>query len=241
MQTSKRSGFKITPSIKKEITNIIDARIREAHVTKEDFSELKNIVKDIGIKVGVLAEAQERTETKIEELAEAQKRTETRVEELAISQKELTEAQKRTELEIGKLAKGLNETRGEVGGLSRSMSYALENEVYRMLPNMLKKEYGVVLKDKLIREEVGGKEINILGKAKKNGREVLIVGEAKLRLDERRDKTDVFRELEEKVKAVKKEYNGANIIKILVTHYATKGFQKKAREQGIIVVQSFQW
>lgn len=220
MQTSKQSVFKITPSIKREITNIIDARIREAHVTKEDFSELKNIVKDIGIKLG--------------ELTEAQKRTEIRV-------GELSEAQTRTELEIRKLAKGLNETRGEVGGLSRSMSYALENEVYRMLPKMLKKEYGIELKDRLIREEVGGKEINILGKAKKKGREVLIVGEAKLRLDERRDKKDVFRELEEKVKAVKKEYNGANIIKILVTHYATKGFQKKAREQGIIVVQSFQW
>lgn len=42
--------------------------------------------------------------------------------------------QKRTEIEIQKLSKELDETRGEVGGLSKSMSYAFENEAYRSLP-----------------------------------------------------------------------------------------------------------
>ena len=31
------------------------------------------------------------------------------------------------------------------------------------------------------------------------------------------------------------------IVRLLITHYATKGFLKKAEEKGIIVVQSFEW
>ena len=72
----------ITPALKKEIIRIIDQRIAEVHVTREDFSELKSIVKE-------LAEAQKRTETKVEELAEAQKRTEIKVEELVTIQKSM--------------------------------------------------------------------------------------------------------------------------------------------------------
>jgi len=172
----------------------------------------------------------------IEELAEAQKRTEQRVEELA-------EAQRKTEIEIAKLAKGLQETRGELGGLSKSMSYAFENEAFRKLPDFLKEKYGIEIKEKLIREEIGGKEINIFGKARKDGVDLFVIGESKLRLDEKRDKRikDVFDELEEKVKAVKREYGEKEVVKILITHYATKGFLSKAKEKGIIIVQSFEW
>lgn len=69
-----------------------------------------------------------------------------------------------------------------------------------------------------------------------------MVGESKLRLDERREKAeDVFEELEEKVKAVKDEYGDILIVRVLITHYATKGFLKRAEEKGVIVVQSFEW
>jgi hypothetical protein len=53
-------------------------------VTKDDFADLKAVVAD-------LAEAQKRTEQRVEELAEAQKRTEQRVGELAVSQKRIEE------------------------------------------------------------------------------------------------------------------------------------------------------
>ncbi len=185
-------------------------------VKTSDFNELKGIVKE-------LAEAQKGTEIKMEELAEAQKGT---------------------EVEIQKLTKGLNETRGELGGLSRSMGYAFENEAYRMLPEILDKKYGITLKEKIIRADIGGKEINLFGKAEKEGRKVLIVGEAKLRLDDRRKKIgkqDVFEELEDKVKAVTKQYGKVKLARILITHYATKGFLKRAKEKKVIVVQSFEW
>ncbi|GAB4542052.1 MAG: hypothetical protein Fur0020_11520 [Thermodesulfovibrionia bacterium] len=209
MQTSRQTGFKITPTVRKEIERIIDDRISKAHVTREDFSELKGIVK---------------------ELAEAQKRTEARVEELA-------EAQKRTEEEIRKLAIGLNNLRGDVGGLARSFGYAFENEAYRMLPRALREKYGIEITERLIRTEVGETEINILGFGRRNGSEVVVVGEAKTRLE----RMEVFDELEDKVKAVKAEYGDKEIVKVLVTHFATKKILKVAEDSGIIVIQSFEW
>ena len=170
--------------------------------------------------------------------------------ELKAIVKELAEAQRRTEIKVAELAedirilvRGLGETRSEVGGLSRSVSYALENEAYRGLPEVLKRSYGIELKDRLIRAEIGGKEINIFGRAKRDGRDVLVVGEAKLRLDERRKKgeRDVFEELEEKGRAVRWEYGETEIVSVLITHYATKGFMREAKERNIIVIQSFEW
>ena len=170
--------------------------------------------------------------------------------ELKAIVKELAEAQRRTEIKVAELAedirilvRGLGETRSEVGGLSRSVSYALENEAYRGLPEVLKRSYGIELKDRLIRAEIGGKEINIFGRAKRDGRDVLVVGEAKLRLDERRKKgeRDVFEELEEKGRAVRWEYGETEIVSVLITHYATKGFMREAKERNIIVIQSCEW
>jgi len=221
-----------------EVVDIVNETVKV-----KDFNELKEIVKELAQAQKELAEAQKQSEHRlsrlekvVEELAEAQKRTEQRVEELA-------EAQKKTEQEVATLARGLKQLRKEVGGLSRTISYAFENESFRMLPKFLKENYRIEIKEKLIRAEVGGKEINIFGKARKNGKEVFIVGESKLRLDEKKEQSieEVFKELEEKVEAVKKEYGEIDVIRILVTHYATKGFQKKAKEKGIIIAQSFEW
>ncbi|MGQ9497926.1 MAG: hypothetical protein ACUVSP_06490, partial [Desulfotomaculales bacterium] len=81
--------------------------IHEAYtdlVKTSDFNELKEIVRDLGAKMGELAQAQKQSETRltrleavVEELAQAQKRTEQRVEELA-------QAQKRTEQRVEELA-----------------------------------------------------------------------------------------------------------------------------------------
>lgn len=243
MQTTRQSTVKITPAVKKELIQIIDQRIKDVHVTKEDFSELKSIVREI-------VEIQKRTDTKIGELAEAQKRTESRVEELAEAQKdlaeaqkrtesrveELAEAQKRTEISIAKLAKGLDQTRTELGGLARSVSYSLENEAFRQLPQYLKDNYGIELKDRMIRLDLEGEEINIFARGTKNGRDVLIVGEAELRLSS----VGKLRQLERKVSAACKQITG-ECIPLIVTHFARQPVLDKAKEKGIIIVQSFEW
>lgn len=110
--------------------------IHEAYtdlVKTSDFNELKEIVRDLSIKMGELAEAQKRTDQRFEELAEAQKRTEQRVEELAEAQKrteqrveELAEAQKRTERRMEELAEAQKETQKEVGRLDRALQELAE-------------------------------------------------------------------------------------------------------------------
>jgi len=193
--------------------------ILDETVKVKDFNELKAIVSE-------LATAQK-------ELASAQKRTEQRVEELA-------NAQKRTEEEIRNLVIGLSNVREEIGGLGNSIGYSFENEAYRMLPKVLRDRYGIELEERFVREEIGGKEINIFGRGKRGGKEVLIIGEVKLNLENKRaDK--IFRDLDEKVEVVRGEYKGVEILRVLVTHYASKGFLRMAEERGIIVVQSFEW
>jgi len=222
----------------KKLANILGIIYQEVvnTVTKEEFKELKNIVSE-------LVEAERKSEQRIgrlegviQELVEAQKRTEQRVEELA-------EAQKKTEIQIEKLTKSHIELRQEFGGFTKTMSYAFENEAYRNLPIVLKNKYNIEIKEKFIRTEIGDKEINIFGRGKVDGKEIYIVGEAKLRVDEKRLKKElnIFKELNEKVKAIKEEYGDVEIIKIIVTHFAPKKFIEKAKEENIIVIQSFEW
>ncbi len=76
------------------------ATVLRSEVTHEDFDGLKAVVLD-------LAQAQKRTENRVEELAQAQKRTENRVEELAQAQTEtqqtLTGFSREFRMQIGAL------------------------------------------------------------------------------------------------------------------------------------------
>lgn len=167
----------------------------------------------------------------VRQLAEAQSRTEQRLAELAEEMRTLT--------------RGLNDTRAELGGLSLSTAYALENEACRLLPAFLRREHGIEVVERLLRTEIEGEEINPFGKARRNGTEVLLVGETKLQLDEcranRQEAERVLDRLVEKVEAVKRAMPGIEVVPLLVTHCARPTFVEHARERGVIVVQSYEW
>ncbi len=67
-----------------------------------------------------LAEAQRRTEERLEALAEAQRRTEERLNLFEQRMAELAEAQRQTELRLGRLARQVEILTGEVGKLKGS-------------------------------------------------------------------------------------------------------------------------
>ncbi len=252
----------LTPEVKGAIIEIVDRRIQEKLInrlpSREDFSELKNIVGELAQaqkkteeRVEELAQAQKKTEERVEELAQAQKKTEERVEELAQAQMkteerldrvekaigELAQAQKRTEMEIQGLTRELKKTRSELGGLASSVGYALENEAFRALPSFLGEKYGIKVVDKLVRAEIGGEEVNLFGRGKRDGREVFIVGEVELKLTS----VSKLKQLDKKVEAVYREYGEKETVKILITHFAKTHFLERAKERGVIVVQSFEW
>ncbi len=165
-------------------------RQREETVTKKEFNELKEIVR---------------------ELAEAQKRTELKVEELA-------EAQRETQRELRKLVGEHVKTREQLGGLSTTVGYVLENEAMKALPALLESEFGLRTRERLVRkfveDELGRPiEVNILGKAARNGQEVVILGEAKSQLS----KQKVVEFLNKKVKPLVGVLK-AEVFPILVTH-----------------------
>lgn len=175
-------------------------RQREESVTKREFNELKEIVRELSQEV-----------------------------------KKLAEAQRRTEEEIRKLAQSHRRLRGEVGGLSRSVAYALEDEAFRRLPEFLKSKNIEVLQ-RMIRTEVAGEEINLFARIKRNGEEMLLVGEATLRLDD----PSKLRQLKRKAALVETEL-GQRVFPIIVTHFAKGTLLERAQKAGILVVQSFEW
>ncbi|MGE0825738.1 MAG: PD-(D/E)XK nuclease family protein [Candidatus Binatia bacterium] len=119
------------------IARLVDALKDELGVKRADFDELKAIVRD-------LAEAQKRTEVRIEELAEAQKRTEVRVEELA-------EAQKRTEDELVLFRRTFT---SQIGGLSARWGLQSE-EAFRQGMQAILQEVGFTTERFLEYDPVG--------------------------------------------------------------------------------------
>ncbi len=230
---------------------------REASVTKTEFNELKSIVRDLAeaqkrteqrldtlaARMEELAEAQKRTEQRVEELAEAQKRTEQRVEELAEAQKrteqrveELAEAQRETTREIASLSRAHDNTRSQLGGLARTMAYALENEAYRMLPAFLKVRWQLEIDERLVRTWINGEEINFYARARRGVEAVVIVGESVMRLDD----SGKLAQLQRKLEAVR-AVEALPLVPLLVTHFAHPELLEQARRDGIVVVQSFEW
>lgn len=89
------------------LLKVLDAFQRDMReqlaVRREDFDKLQNTVAQ-------LAEAQKRTEQRIEELTEAQRQSDARLTRLEIAVVELAEAQKRTEQRVVELAEAQKRT-----------------------------------------------------------------------------------------------------------------------------------
>jgi hypothetical protein len=219
----------VEPQLRGVLLTILDEleRQREETVTKREFGELKSVVAE-------LAEAQKRTEKELHELrdvvaelAEAQKRTEKELRELA-------EAQKRTEKALQDLMQEHSKTREQVGGLSMTVGYVLENEAYKFLPALLKQEFGFEVKGRLVRDFVKdnrGKqiEVNVIGEATKNGENFVIIGESKVQLS----KNKVLEFLTKKLKRLEGVYAG-ELFPILITHMKSEpDVEEFALKQGI--------
>ena len=191
----------------------------EQQVTKTEFNELKEIVRD---------------------LAEAQKRTEERMASLEQRMEELAEAQKKTEQELKKLVSEHRKTREQLGGLAHTVGYVLEDRAYKGLPALLKRDFQVELIEPLRRDylEIGPNrylEINIFGKAKTDGQDIWIVGEAKTQLKKR--DVDAFIKNLAKIK----EHLGDRLLPIVVTYQTPPPIRKYAKEKGLKVYFSYEF
>lgn len=210
-----------------EQATVLAETIHDAYadlVKTSDFNELKEIVRDLAEQQQAFAQQQQA---------------------FAQEQRLLAQAQRDTDTRLGKLIDVVSNLAQEVGGLSRSASYALENESYRQLPAYLKANYDIVLEKRLVRSEINGEEVDIFALGQRNGTPIVVVGETKLQLDRRRGGRDVaigvLDQLERKVEAVQLDYPEREAVRLLVTHYARPAVLDEAQKRNVIVVQSFDW
>ncbi|MCX6582465.1 MAG: hypothetical protein NT166_20020 [Candidatus Aminicenantes bacterium] len=201
-----RKVDRLQPDLRDILYSMLDVidRHRLESVNRDDFNELKGIVKD-----------------------------------LVVSQKELAEAQKRTEEEIRGLARDHKNTQKEVGGLSTTFGYMLENAAYKKLPGLLARDFGIIIKgalkrDYLIDEEGAEIEVNIFGYGEKEGREITIVGESKAQLSQN-DVDKFLRKKYDRMEGVFKE-----MFPVLITHMITSGgVGTYVKNKGIALYYSY--
>ncbi|MBF0316600.1 MAG: hypothetical protein HQL04_00365 [Nitrospirae bacterium] len=230
------------------------------NVSRGEFNELKEMFAEVLFEIRRIGNEQEKMGEELKKMGEEQKRMGEELKKMGEELKKMGEEQKKMGEEQKRMGNDITSIRREVGGLSRSVSYALENEAYRELPKFLKTKYGIEILTSLIRTEIRKDcEINILGEGTRHGKPVLIVGEAKLKLQgyyttgtsDNLQMADVFDQLESNVETVRiqckhvKEStsNGSTkeIVRILITHFATADFLEEAAKRGVIVVQSYEW
>ena len=258
---AESSGQQITPELYRTILAIVDERVGEIKVTREEYDQLRSLVMQLlkaqvrtEEKLAELAEAQKRTEARVEELAEAQKRTDERLDSLALRVEELAEAQKRTEARVEELAEAQKKTeeilqgvikeqknmKKEIGGLSATIGYTLENRAISKLPKILEKDFGIHidLMDRRFIEYPDGQEeeINIYGEGRSNGDLIYIIGESKSQLG-KKDVDKFFKRL-----GRLSTFFRGKIIPVLVTHLVRPKVERYAigKIQGLLIYKSFQ-
>lgn len=226
-EAKKRTEERLT-----RLEGIVEELAEAQKRSEERLTRLEGIVEE-------LAEAQRRTEERVNELAEAQRETQKEVSRLDRALNELAEAQKRTEKGLQKLARGLDETREQLGGLSDTVGYTLENEAFKALPLLLKRDYGLTVKGRLkrgyLRDAHGRQiEVNIIGEGTKNGKKVFIIGEGKARLSKKAVKEFIEKRLN-RLEPVLKQ-----VFPVLVTHMISEpDVEEYAREKGIALYYSY--
>ena len=144
-------------------------------VTKAEFNELTAVTRELAEAQHMLANAQARTESRVEQLADAQARTESRLEQLANAQHMLANAQARTEWAIKDLAK-------QVGGLSNALGGSLEDFACDLVPEMLEKYWQMEVQSAATEELLIGRryrEIDVVVRGTVAGKPVTVLCEVK--------------------------------------------------------------
>jgi len=189
---------------------ILREELRET-VRRSDFEELKGVVKE-------LAEAQKRTEQRLEELAAAQTKTEEELRALA--------------RRVGAIEVRLKHVQRELGGLGHTVGYRLEDEAMKALPNLLR-EKGIEVVGRLTRRylEIGEKkpvEVNIYGEGKWNGEDVVILGFARSQVKKR--DVDQFLDLAERIfKAIPRKQVG-----VVITYQTAPEVIEYIKQKGLL-------
>ena len=166
-------------------------------VNRADFHKLTEVVHD-------LAEAQKRTEMRVEELADAQKQTEIHVDELARSQQEMRvtmqemqasqrdmqgslqamqASQQEMQASQQEMQRAITDLAKQVGGLSNAVGANLEDFACDLVPELLEKYWRFVTvsagPEELTTADGVGREFDVVVRGTIEGRPVTVLCETK--------------------------------------------------------------
>ncbi|MGC9177861.1 MAG: hypothetical protein ACP5G6_05515 [Conexivisphaera sp.] len=249
----------LTPELYDVIVRIVDDKVKDIKVTREEFDKLSAVVGQLAERVDQLAEAQRRTEERlnqlaerVDQLAEAQRRTEERlnqlaerVDKLAERMDQLAEAQRRTEERLDRLTDRVDKLAEAVGVLNKSVSslgetigFGLEDIARVVLPGWLHRHLGVEmgeLERRFLR--IGGREyeVNLYGEGSIGGRRVVIIAEAKSRIHA----SDVER-FNELLSGARESMDGAKVIGVVFGYVIYPDAKERAQKLGIHAVASYE-
>ena len=248
-------------SVEKGLAELASAQA----ATERRLEELARRVDDLAKTVSVLAEAQAATERRLSELARrvddlaaAQVATERRLEELArrvddLAKRvddlaaaqaaterrveELAAAQAETQKQVKMLASAVDALRVQVGKLSETIGFSLEDLAKELLPLWLHNRLGVEV-ERLDRGfiELEGQEIEVdlYTWGARDGKKVLVVGEVKSRIYEK--DVDVFYQKVVEPLSAKVE---AEVVGVLFGFLIHPKAESRARELGLYTVTAY--
>jgi myosin heavy subunit len=234
----------VTQQHSKEIAELREMTQKNTQAIAELVQVTQQHSKEIAELRQTVAELVQMTRQNTEAIAELRQTTQQHSEEISDLRRtvqELVEVQKQTQEDIRRLTWGLDDLRKQVGGLSMTVGYTLENAAYRALPHLLNRDYGLQIDGDLTRrfvEDNQGEhiEVNIFGQARRNGEVLTIVGESKAQLS----KNDVDSFLRRKIQRLQGRY--PNLFPVLVVHMTSEwDVEAYAREQGVAVYYSYQF
>jgi hypothetical protein len=154
-------------------------------------------------------------------------------------QAELGNEKQRTEQSLQKLIEEHQDTRKQVGGLATTVGYNLEDKAYKALPQLLQRDFGLLVQGRLkrgyLKDKQGNElEVNIIGQALQNGKTVTIIGESKSQLS--KPKIDKF------IQKRLERFEGVipTSFPIIVTYMVSgSDVEEYAKSKGIAVYYSY--
>ncbi|MBI3267917.1 MAG: DUF2203 family protein [Planctomycetes bacterium] len=153
------------------IVAIVDDRVREIRVTRQDFEALRAVVQE-------LAEAQKVLTQRVDQLTQRVDQLTQRMDQLTQRMDQLTQA-------VQELTGQVKEQRQQLGVVSERFGFTLEELAADRLPRYLKAKEGWTVEWPAAREyRVDGKrfELDLVAEARKGKRRALLVAEFKSRV-----------------------------------------------------------
>jgi len=234
----------LTPELYELILKIVDERIKEIKVTREEFdkltkqvSELAKAIDDLKNVIKDLIEVPKKIEERLTRLEEAQLKTEERLAKLEDAVIRLAEAQERTEKTLNELAMSLKRLSEEFEGLKETVGFSLEDIARVVLPGWIERHLRIKVPEmerrffKVNRELI---EVYLYAETKVKSESIAVIAEVKNRI--RRRDVESFDKKFSKIK----DYLKIKCIGILFGFLIYPDAAEEAGKKNIYTVASYQ-